>query len=308
MIYTVSLNPSLDKTLSVPTLRIGELNRARLLRTDLAGKGMNVSRALRAVGIDSAIVGFVGGATGQTLRRGLIAAGFAVHLVEVEEESRQNITLLDESSGQYTKINEPGARVEAPHVAAMLTLVGELARPGDIWAFCGSLPPGAPADLYAQLIALVQAQGGRAFLDTSGPALRKGVLARPFALKPNDEEAADLLGFRPDDEATCRDAVRQFMEQGVELVALTRGAKGLILGLAGQIVAAQPPPVQARSPIGAGDATLAGLIWAVSEGCDVVETARRAVACGTAAAMQEGTGVGDGASVRQLLAQVNTST
>lgn len=303
-IYTVSLNPSLDKTLSVSRLRPGELNRARVLRTDLAGKGMNVSRALRALGLDSTIVGFVGGATGQTLRRGLVEAGFTVHMIEVDEESRQNITLLDESSGQYTKINEPGARVEAHHIQAMLTLIGELARPGDLWAFCGSLPPGAPPDLYAQLIRLVQAKGGQAFLDTSGVALREGVTAQPFALKPNHEEAAEVLGHPLEDEMACHEAVRQLGAQGIELVALTRGADGLVLGLRGEVVTAQPPPVSARSPIGAGDATLAGLIWAVSEGCDVREMARRAVACGTAAAMQEGTGVGDMALVRQLLTQV----
>ncbi len=304
MIYTVSLNPSLDKTLSVPALRLGELNRARVLRLDLAGKGMNVSRALRALGIDSTIVGLIGGATGQTLRRGLVEAGFAVRFVEVEGESRQNVTLLDESSGQYTKINEPGAPVDAAHVAAMLALVEGLAQPGDRWAFCGSLPPGAPPDLYAQLIRLVQERGGRAFLDSSGAALREGIRALPFCVKPNDEEAADLLGFSLDDEPACRDAVRQFMEQGIALVALTRGSEGMILGLQGEIVTAKPPPVPARSPIGAGDATLAGLIWAVSEGCDAREMARRAAACGAAAAMQEGAGVGDGALVQRLLEQV----
>ncbi|MBN1936063.1 MAG: 1-phosphofructokinase family hexose kinase [Anaerolineae bacterium] len=305
MIYTVSLNPSLDKTLSVPALRLGELNRAQVLRLDLAGKGMNVSRALRALGIDSTIVGLVGGATGQTLRRGLIEAGFTVRFVEVEDESRQNITLFDESSGQYTKINEPGARAEAAHVAAMLALVDQTAQVGDCWAFCGSLPPGAPSDLYAQLIHLVQSKGGRAFLDSSGAALREGFGAAPFCFKPNDEEAAELLGLSLDDETACRDAVRHFMNQGIELIVLTRGAKGLILGLDGEIVAARPPWVDARSPIGAGDATLAGLIWAVSEGCDAHETARRAVACGTAAAMQEGTAVGDAALVQRLVGQVS---
>lgn len=305
MIYTVSLNPSLDKTLGVPALRLGELNRARVLRLDLAGKGMNVSRALRALGIDSTIVGFIGGATGQALRRGLTEAGFALRLVDVQGESRQNITLLDESSGQYTKINEPGAPVDAAHVAQMLSLVEGLARPGDRWAFCGSLPPGAPPDMYAQLVRLVQERGGQAFLDSSGAALREGFLAVPFGLKPNDEEAADLLGFSLDDEAACCDAVRRFMEQGIALVALTRGSEGMILGLQGKVATAKPPPVPARSPIGAGDATLAGLIWAVSEGCDAHETARRATACGVAAAMQEGTAVGDGALVRRLLGQVS---
>jgi 1-phosphofructokinase len=160
MIVTVSLNPSLDKTLSVPRLNLGELNRAQILRFDLAGKGMNVSRALRALGIESRIIGFVGGRTGQALQDGLTAAGFDVRFIAVEEETRQNITLLDESSGLYTKINEPGATIEPQHVEAMETLIAEMVKPGDLFAFCGSLPPGAPVDLYARLIHRVQERGG----------------------------------------------------------------------------------------------------------------------------------------------------
>ncbi len=304
MIYTVSLNPSLDRTLCVPRLRLGELNRAQVLRQDLAGKGMNVSRALQALGIDSAIVGFVGGAVGRKLRQGLIEAGFAVYLIEVVEESRQNITLLDRSTGEYTKINEPGAGVNAGHLEAMRALVGDLTRPGDIWTFCGSLPPGAPADIYAQLIRLVRARGGKAFLDSSGAALEAGLAARPFGLKPNDEEASALLGMPLAAEPACRKAVALLRARGVELAALTRGARGLVLGMNGRTVVAHPPPVDARSPIGAGDATLAGLVWAVADGCGAIEAARRAVACGAAAAMQEGTAVGDRALVESLLPRV----
>jgi 1-phosphofructokinase len=304
MIATVTLNPTLDKTLSVPRLEPGTVHRARVLRQDLGGKGINVSRALRALGIDSRIIGFVGGRTGQAMQSALLAAGFDVHFVEVEEETRQNITLLDEASGQYTKINEPGSTVSPRHIAILQAQVDQMARPGDLWAFCGSLPPGAPTDLYANLIQRVQAQGGRAFLDTSGRAFRDGLAARPFAIKPNSEEAAEFLGLpvHSDDEHCA--AARRLQAQGVELVALTRGAQGLVLAMDGEILLATPPPVAARSPIGAGDAALAGLLWAVSDRCDPVEAACRVVACGTAAAMQEGTGVGDRLLVEKLLDQV----
>ena len=98
--------------------------------------------------------------------------------------------------------------------------------------------------------------------------------------------------------------LRWFQDNGSRLVCLTRGARGMILAFDGVLLSAAPPPVAAASPIGAGDATLAGLVWAVTDGCDPVETARRAVACGTAAAMQEGTGVGERASVEMLLREV----
>jgi 1-phosphofructokinase len=304
MMFTVTLNPSLDRTLSVPELRPGAVHRAQLLREDLGGKGVNVSRALRALGISSRIIGFTGGRTGRALQSGLIADGFDVHFIDVGDETRQNLTLLDEASGQYTKINEAGPTIGPQHVAALQTQIEQMARPGSLWALCGSLPPGAPSDLYARLIQQVQTSGGYAFLDSSGPAFQAGLAAHPFAIKPNSEEAAEFLQRPlPGDDEHCL-AVRRLQAEGVRLVALTRGAQGLVLAMDRDLLIASPPPVAARSPIGAGDAALAGLLWAVSERCGAVETARRAVACGTAAAMQEGTALGDRTLIEKLLSQV----
>jgi 1-phosphofructokinase family hexose kinase len=235
---------------------------------------------------------------------GLRAAGFDVHFVDVEGETRRNITLLDEASSQYTKINEPGPSIATNHLAALGDQIDKMARPGDLWAFCGSLPPGAPSDLYANLIQQVQERGGRALLDTSGLAFREGVAAHPFAIKPNSDEASELLR-KPlrSDEEHCT-AAHRLQAAGVPVVALTRGAQGLVLAVDGETLMATPPQVLALSPVGAGDAALAGLLWAISDECDPVETARRVVACGTATAMQEGTGVGDRALVKELLGQV----
>ncbi len=244
------------------------------------------------------------GGTGEALRRGLAAEGYDCAFLEVTGETRQNLTLLDEATGLYTKINEPGAAVTARDVAALEAQITALAKPGDLWAFCGSLPPGAPVDLYARLIALIQARDGRAFLDTSGPAPAAGLQARPYAVKPNSEEAAEALGMTVAGDRGHVEAVRRLQEMGIRLVCLSRGASGLALALDGDVVWATPPAVDAKSPVGAGDAALAGLIWAVAEGCDAAETARRAVACGTAAAMQEGTGVGDRALVEALMPEV----
>lgn len=318
MIYTVSLNPSLDRTLSVERLVPGAVHRARVLRQDVGGKGINVSRALAAIGLRSVPVAFLAGATGEAMRRGLAAAGFDGRFIEVAGETRQNITLLDESAGLYTKLNEPGPGVGPAHLAALRELVAASVQPGDLWAFCGSLPPAAPHDLYAELIALVQARGGLAVLDTSGPALRMGLAAGPCAVKPNSEEAGDALGTGPVvSEAECLAAAAALLRcvqanAGVAtpwgtlcpVVCLTRGSQGLILASGDLVVIAEPPSVTPRSSVGAGDAALGGLIWAIVEGCGPAEAARRAVACGTAAAMQEGTGIGDRGLIERLLPQV----
>ena len=170
--------------------------------------------------------------------------------------------------------------------------------------------PGAPADFYADLVTALQARGAAAILDTSEMALRLGLAARPAGIKPNSEEAAQALGQAVTSDEEHVVAVRRLADllspatPPAPIICLTRGAAGLLLVSGGELVMAEPPPVAARSPVGAGDATLAGLLWALSEGCDATETARRAVACGTATAMQEGTGVGQRASVDELRPRV----
>ena len=174
--------------------------------------------------------------------------------MEVPGETRQNLTLLDESTGVYTKINEPGPTIGPEHLAALHALVAELAAPGDLWALCGSLPPGAPADFYADLVTAVQARGARAILDTSEEALRLGLAARPAGIKPNSEEAAQALGQPVTSDEEHVAAVRRLCDllapatPPAPVVCLTRGAAGLVLAAGGELVMARPPPVAARSP------------------------------------------------------------
>lgn len=304
MIFTVTLNPSLDRTLSVTELQPGKIHKARLVRSDLGGKGINVSRALHALGIPSRILGFSGGRTGSALSEGLLADGYKIAFVDTGSEIRQNVTLVDESSGLITKINEQGPMIGEQHIAMLVELIDHLLEPEDLWAICGSLPPGAPTELYAKIIHQVQGKKGLAFLDTSGLPLKEGATAIPFALKINSEEAGELLGQRLDSESDFCQAAQKIYHAGVKYVLLTRGAQGAVLAMNGEIVVATPPANTASSPVGAGDATLAGLLWAVQDQCDSITTARRAVACGTAAAMQPGTGVGERALVQSLLAQI----
>jgi 1-phosphofructokinase family hexose kinase len=234
----------------------------------------------------------------------LIQEGFDILFFEVEGETRQNLTLLDVARQQYTKINEPGATARPGHIRILQEWMDTAVAEGDLWVFCGSLPPGAPPDLYASLIDQVQSLGGRAFLDTSGPALAAGLAARPFGIKPNSEEAAELLDRRVETDADHIEAVKLLWDRGLPLVTISRGEQGLVLGTEGRIFLASPPPVDARSPVGAGDAVVAGLLWSVVDGVDPAQMVARAVACGTAAAMQEGTGVGSRDTIEQLVSHV----
>jgi len=292
MIVTVNLNPVLDRTLALPHLTVGQINRARLVRLDVGGKGFNVSRALLELGSPSLALGVLGGATGEMLRRGLAELGIAGDFVLVEGETRQNLTLLDESTGLYTKINEAGPQWTPDTVEALLAKVRERVARGDVWVGAGRLPPGAPPDLYARLITLVQAGGARAYLDSSGQPLRLACQAAPYGVKLNVEEAEEVVGHRL---ASLEDLVRAtqvFLDSGIQVVAISRGEKGASLAQGRRVVQAMPPAVEIRSSVGAGDAFMAGLVWVLEGGRDLAEAARWAVACGTAAAMEEGTGIG----------------
>lgn len=310
-IYTFTANPTRDRALSVPELQPGTIHRAQVVSVDLGGKGINVSRGLHALGIDSVVLGFVAGAVGHAFREGLTALGIAHDFIEVDGETRQNITLYDEATGVYTKFNEPGSPVRSEHLDQLYAQAQQLTQPGDIWVLSGSLPPGAPTDLYAQLIERVQARGGRALLDSSRQALAAGLAAKPFGVKPNSEETADILERQLTSDADHAQAVSDLLAGGsTRIAAITRGADGLVLAVeqTDKIISAVPPQVEVKSTVGAGDATLTGIVWGLVDNCDAPEIARRAVACGTAAAMQEGTLLGDRPLIESLLPGVTIKT
>jgi 1-phosphofructokinase family hexose kinase len=306
MIITVTPNPALDRTLTVPHIRFNEMVRATASRLDWGGKGFNVSRALQALGTGSVAMGFVGGATGQALERGLSGMGISTDFVHIGDETRTNTVITDATAQRYVKVNEAGPTVQAQELAAFLDRARERVQPGDTWVLCGSLPPGVPPDFYARLVTLVQAGGAKALLDSSGEPLRLGCTASPTLVKPNVVEAEEMTGREIQSAPDALDAAGVFLRQGIELVALSLGADGLLLASKQRAVWARPPIVQARNPVGAGDALLAGLAWALERGLALEELARWGVATGTAAAAREGVSAGTRGEVEMLYEQVRT--
>ncbi len=304
-IVTVTPNPGLDRTLTVPRIIFNQMMRATAVRLDWGGKGFNVSRALQALGVESVAMGFIGGATGQMLERGLSDMGIATDFVPIAGETRTNTVITDAGAKRYVKANEAGPTVRAEELDTFLDRARERVRPGDIWVLSGSLPPGAPPDFYAQLVTLVQERGARALLDTSGEPLRLGCrAASPYLVKPNVGEAGEVTGWKIQSDADMLSAAGFFLRQGIELVALSLAADGLLLAAKQRAVWARPPRVGVRNPVGAGDALLAGIAWALQRGLSLEETARWGVAAGTAAAMREGVSVGTRAEVRAMYERV----
>jgi 1-phosphofructokinase family hexose kinase len=302
MIYTVTLNPALDRELTVPALQFDDVLRATATRVDCGGKGFNVARMLAVLGAQSVALGFAGGHTGAMLQEQLAALNIATDFIGIAGETRTNISIVTAEYDRHIKVNEPGPLISAGEQAALRARVRQQARSGDWWVLAGSLPPGVDSSFYADLIGDIQAAGARAILDTSGAALRQGYSARPFLLKPNAAEASELTGLPI---ATAEQALAAAAAMpGIELIVISLGAAGALLLQAGRGWLATPPRIQQHNPIGAGDSLVAGLVWGLSSALAPEDMLRWGVACGAAAASQAGTAFGTYDQVARLAEQV----
>lgn len=304
MIYTVTLNPAVDRELTVPVIEFDSVLRATAWQVDCGGKGFNVSRMLRSLGADSVALGFAGGRSGELLRDELAALGVATDFVWVDGETRTNVSIVSESNGRYVKANEPGPTISNKEQVALVQQVRALAQPGDWWVLAGSLPPGVPHTIYMQLIGDIQAAGAHAILDSSGDALQAGCEARPFLAKPNDVELGKLTGLPVDSPAEIAAAAQAVRTMGVQHVVVSLGKAGALLADADGVVMMSSPTIMEKNPIGAGDSMVGGLVWGLSQQMPLRQALRWGIACGAATAGQSGTAVGSREQVEALVQQV----
>lgn len=279
-VVTVTPNPSVDRTLEVDRLLVGEVNRAHTAHVDPGGKGVNVARALAANGVEARAVVPLGGREGDLVRDLLKAAGIEPHEVPVAGATRTNVAIVS-PDGAVTKVNAAGRPLSADELDALRkATIGAL--DGAAWlTACGSLPPGAPDDLYADLVtAARRAADVRVAVDTSGAPLERSLAGAPDLVKPNAEELEQLTGRRLRTLGDVLDAAAEVLARDVGAALVSLGADGAVLVDAAGALHATSAPVTARSTVGAGDATLAGFVSATG-GRD--EALVRAVAFGAAA-------------------------
>jgi 1-phosphofructokinase len=297
-VVTLTANPSLDRTLALPgPLQRGALTRLGVSATEPGGKGVNVSRAVAAAGVD--VVSVLPAADDDPVVAALRALGLPLAGVPIGTPVRTNYTLT-EPDGTTTKLNEPGARLDATTLAALAAAVHERAIGARWVVLSGSLPPGAPVDWYATLVRSLRSTGARIAVDTSDAPLLAlldaGPDAAPDLLKPNTEELAQLAGLPEEavtgDPDTARAAVAALHDRGVAEVLLTLGADGAVLSTAdGGRWSARPPRTTVRSTVGAGDSSLAGYVLADLAGLGPAARLAHAVAYGSASAALPGSAV-----------------
>lgn len=285
MIVTLTANPSVDRTLEIPSLDPGAVVRATAARVHPGGKGVNVARVLVANGIPARAVLPAGGHEGHQLLDLLSGGGVEVVPVQIADPVRENVTIV-EPDGTVTKLNAPGPRLSPDEIARLIDVTAEASRGAEWTALCGALPPGAPEDLYATLVTKLHRIGVRVAVDTSGGALLRAIEAGPDLIKPNVEELADALDQRIETLGDVVDGARRLRDRGVAKVLVSLGKQGAVSVSDSVALRAWTTPVVPRSTVGAGDAALAGFVG--TEG-DLRTALRSAVAWGTAAVKLPGT-------------------
>lgn len=304
MIFTVTLNPAVDRELTVDEIVFDTVLRASDWRVDCGGKGFNVARMLKSLGISSVALGFAAGKSGEMLDDKLRTLGIETEFVWVAGETRTNVSIVSAENGQYVKVNEPGPTITKADLAQLAQKIGERVRAGDWWVLAGSLPPGVPPVYYTELIEIIQSAGAKVFLDTSDEALRQNCGAKPQLVKPNDEEAHALTGLPVSTHTEIAAVGKAISAMGPGCVIISLGKEGAVLVDKDQAWLAASPKIAAANPIGAGDSMVAGVVWGLSQGDSMQDALRKGIACGAATASRKGTTVGTREQVNELLSQV----
>jgi 1-phosphofructokinase family hexose kinase len=310
MIITVTLNAAIDKSLSVPNFRIGRRHRTVEQRTMAGGKGVNIARALKALGQPVIATGMAGGPTGTRIVEQLTEESILNDFVRIREESRTNTSVLDPTSGEQTEINERGPRVSEREVELFRDKLLYLARGAAIVVFAGSIPRGVEPDVYGGLIRDLQRTGVTTVIDTDGDPLRHAVRAEPDVVSPNVLEAEELVGHEFADEHERSLAVGELVELGAREAIMT-----LPDGCFAQVqIDGQPKLLRVRIPErepvarrGSGDAFLAGYVATRYAGSAPAECLRFAVACGAESTGRLGAGVIKRREVHRLEHEVELS-
>ena len=281
-------NPALDRTLTVPDLRLGTVARAPSARVAAGGKGVNVARALAALGTGALCMGPIGGASGRILADLAAAENLAAAWTWCEVETRSCIILVDPAARRTTVINEAGPQLQPSDWNRVSAEV--LARASEARAVClsGSLPPGVAADGLAELCRSLVESGQAPWVDSSGAALAAALSVAGLRLKINREEAEELLGRPLLGVAACAEAAQRLLARGMSAVVLTLGDEGAVFAQAEGCWHAASPPLETASAVASGDSFLAGLVAALAAGRDLPDALRWGVAAGAANALAEG--------------------
>ena len=288
-VLTVTLNPSIDKTILVEELKPYELNRVVGSRVDPGGKGINVAKVLKNFGVEVLATGLIAGKNGQNMMKDLDRAGIPLDFYKIGGETRTNLKIVDLNNQKTTEINEKGFPVSEKDLNGFRRKFRTLLKHTDIVVLCGSLLPGVPSNFYKECILLAREYGKRVILDADGEAFREGVQAIPFAIKPNLYELEMIVGKKLNSIDEIVNSVRIFLEKGIEIVIISIGPDGAILGNRDEIYKADTWDVTVKGATGSGDSMVAALAYSILKKDSLLDIAKITTAAGTITASKDGT-------------------
>jgi 1-phosphofructokinase len=301
-VVTVTLNPAIDRTVTIPNFSAGAVNRVEQERSAPGGKGVNVASALADCGHHVAVTGFLGCENSALFEALFERKKIEDHFVRIAGRTRVGIKITDPVRRQTTDINFPGP---APAPADLDALRQRLGAIDSTWGVVtGSLPPGVDATIYRDIVKALKARGSKVVLDTSGEALRHAIEVLPHVIKPNIHELETFVGNPLTTDAEVIAAAKKLASRGIELVAVSMGADGACFATEAAVVIARPPDVEVKSTVGAGDAMVAGILSAQLRRLPLAESARLATAFSLEVLRRGESGVSSPASIDSSMSQV----
>lgn len=301
MITTITLNPSLDKTIYVSKLACNDTNRIAKVEIDAGGKGINCSRMLNELGAQTKALALLGGETGEYIRLVLERKGVQLECVNTDKPTRTNICIEDLSGAPPTTLNERGGPIDHKELVQLFEMAKDLAQKSSYLIIGGSIPLGINPDVHKVLVQIGATRGAKVVLDADGEAFEEGLKSKPFMIKPNRAEAERLLGKQFESKTDVARAALELSKRGIELVIISLGKQGAIACHDGIIYDAVAPTIKPKSTIGSGDSLIAGVVYGLEQGLSIEDSLALGCAAGAATALSDGTCIGTKADVDRLI-------
>lgn len=303
-IATITLNPAIDQTVSIPNFQAGQVNRVTASQSDPGGKGVNVASFLADFGLTVSVSGFLGEENTHLFERLFTEKGIKDRFVRIPGSTRIGIKIIDEINRQTTDVNFPGLAPRSQDIEALFGRVDELAEDCKWFVLSGSIPAGVPADIYQRLVVSIKTRGNLVALDTSGKGLQQALSVKPDLVKPNVYELEEVMERSLNSPELIEQAAGELNRQGIETVVVSMGEKGAVFVQSGETVLAQPPQVEVKSTVGAGDAMIAGMVAGLMQGKSLADCARLATAFSISAITRVGSGLPALKTIQSTMKQV----
>jgi len=302
MIITVTLNPAVDKTINIKLFQIDSVNRVLDSRTDAGGKGINVSKVLKELDTDSIATGFLGGEIGESISHYLGKIHVTDGFLKVKGDTRENIKIVDSESNTFTDINDIGPTINSEDIVHLKNKIDYLTKKNKIIIFSGSIPDGCPKDIYSKLIEIAHRNNAYVILDTYGKPFDEALKAKPNLIKPNIEELEHYFKRTFDSTLEMIEIIQEkIIKNGIDSVVVSLGKDGAVFVKENFYYKSEGIQVTVQSTVGAGDAMVAGIAYALENTLPPAKQLQYGSAAATANIMTPGTQTGNKATIDQLL-------